>query len=83
MPKWGDGEAVLQAVDMIAHCRGFGQMMAQGSKRISQWVGQGSDAYLVEVKGLELAMHDPRTKVAPRPRIRGGAGRCRPHDERP
>jgi aldehyde:ferredoxin oxidoreductase len=63
LPKWGDGEAVLEAVDMIAHCRDFGERMAQGSKRISQWVGQGSEAYLVEVKGLELAMHDPRTKV--------------------
>lgn len=63
LPKWGDGEAVLEAIDMIAHCRGFGEKMAQGSRRISQWVDQGSDAYLTEVKGLELAMHDPRTKV--------------------
>jgi aldehyde:ferredoxin oxidoreductase len=63
LPRWGDGEAMLEAVDMIAHCRGFGEMMAQGSKRISQWVGQDSEDYLVEVKGLELPMHEPRSKV--------------------
>lgn len=63
LPRWGDAEAVLRAVDMIAHCQGFGQMMALGTKRISQWVGQGSADYLVEVKGLELPMHEPRTKV--------------------
>ncbi len=63
LPRWGDGEAVVEAVDMIAHCRGFGEKMAQGSKRISQWVGQGSDAYLIEVKGQEFPMHEPRTKV--------------------
>lgn len=63
LPTWGDGDAVLEAVDMIAHCRGFGARMGLGSKRISDWVGEGSDAYLVEVKGQELPMHDPRTKV--------------------
>ncbi len=63
LPRWGDGEAVLEAVDMIAHCRGFGEVMALGSKRVSRWVGRGSDEYLVEVKGLEFAMHEPRTKV--------------------
>ena len=63
LPEWGDGEAVLEAVEMIAHCRGFGLTMAQGSRRVSQQVGRGSDAYLVEVKGLEFAMHEPRTKV--------------------
>jgi aldehyde:ferredoxin oxidoreductase len=63
LPRWGDAEAMLEAVEMIAHCRGFGEMMAQGSKRISQWVGRESAEYLVEVKGLEFAMHEPRTKV--------------------
>jgi aldehyde:ferredoxin oxidoreductase len=67
LPRWGDAEAMLQAVEMIAHPRGAGDgfagIMAQGSKRLSEWVGKGSDEYLVEVKGLELAMHEPRTKV--------------------
>ena len=63
LPAWGDAGAMLEAVDMIAHCRGFGERMAQGTRRLSQWVGQGSDEYLVEVKGLEFPMHEPWTKV--------------------
>ena len=61
---WGDGEGMLEAIDMIAHARDFGEKMAQGSKRLSQWIGSESEQFLVEVKGQELPMHEPRFKHA-------------------
>ncbi|PYM16586.1 MAG: hypothetical protein DMD81_12165, partial [Candidatus Rokuibacteriota bacterium] len=45
---------------MIAYRRGIGHLLAEGSQRASARLGRGSDEYLTTVKGLEMAMHDPR-----------------------
>jgi aldehyde:ferredoxin oxidoreductase len=64
LPKWGSSKDMLEGVDMIAHRRGFGDVMALGSKRIAAWIGKDAADYLVEVKGQELPMHEPRLKAA-------------------
>jgi aldehyde:ferredoxin oxidoreductase len=64
LPRWGDAQAMLRAVELIAHREGFGDRMAEGSKRLAAWIGNGAEESLVEVKGLELAMHEPRAKHA-------------------
>ncbi|MGC8780030.1 MAG: aldehyde ferredoxin oxidoreductase family protein [Anaerolineae bacterium] len=64
LPRWGNSKDMLEAVDMIAHRRGFGDKMAMGSKRLAQWIGKGAEQHLVEVKGQELPMHEPRYKAA-------------------
>lgn len=64
LPRWGNAKDMLAAVDMIAHRRGFGDKMAMGSKRLAQWIGKGAEEHLVEVKGQELPMHEPRYKAA-------------------
>lgn len=61
---WGDGPGMLKAVEMIAHGEGFGKEMGQGSKKLAQWIGGDADKFLVEVKGQELPMHEPRFKHA-------------------
>ncbi len=63
-PTWGDAAGMLQAVEMIAHRQGFGDKMADGSKRLAAWIGKDSEERLVEVKGQELPMHEPRLKHA-------------------
>ena len=63
-PTWGDAQGMLDAVEMIAHRRGFGDRMAEGSKRLAAWIGGDADERLVEVKGQELPMHEPRLKHA-------------------
>ena len=60
---FGNGEAVLEAIPLIADRTGAGELLALGSRAISQRVGQGSEAWAMQVKGLELAMHEPRGKV--------------------
>ena len=64
LPRWGNASDMLQAVEMIARREGFGDKMAEGSKRLAAWIGNGSEAHLVEVKGQELPMHEPRAKHA-------------------
>lgn len=39
---------------------GFGDILATGTKRMAERYGQGSEAYAMNVKGLELAGYEPR-----------------------
>jgi aldehyde:ferredoxin oxidoreductase len=64
LPRWGNAADMLKAVEMIARREGFGDKMAEGSKRLAAWIGNGAEAHLVEVKGQELPMHEPRAKHA-------------------
>lgn len=64
LPRWGDAAAMLKAVELIAHRQGFGDQMALGTKRLAAWIGNGAEEYLIEVKGQELPMHEPRAKHA-------------------
>jgi aldehyde:ferredoxin oxidoreductase len=61
--RFGNGEAVLELIPLIADRRGAGELLALGSRAISERVGGGSEAWAMQVKGLELAMHEPRGKV--------------------
>ncbi len=58
--KWGNADAVLKMIPMIARREGFGDTLADGVKRAAQKIGKGASDYAVEVKGLEAPMHDPR-----------------------
>lgn len=57
----GSARAMLAGVEAIAHRRGLGDVLAEGSERAAQVLG-GAE-YLVTVKGQELAMHDPRQRT--------------------
>ncbi|CAA9518384.1 MAG: Tungsten-containing aldehyde:ferredoxin oxidoreductase [uncultured Thermomicrobiales bacterium] len=60
VPAFGDGPAVLRALDAIGARTGIGDLLAEGSRRAAEIVGQGSDAWAMHVKGLELPGYDPR-----------------------
>jgi len=57
---WGNAEAAVKMIDKIAHRDGFGDVLADGSKRAAERIGKGASKYAVTVKGLEVPMHDPR-----------------------
>ena len=58
---WGNTEAILQAIEAIALRQGkLGELLHQGSRKAARNLGGGSEAYAINVKGLELAMHHPR-----------------------
>ena len=59
---WGNAEAAVRMVEKIALREGFGDMLAEGVRRAAQRIGRGSERFAVEVKGLEIPMHEPRGK---------------------
>lgn len=58
--KWGDADAVIKMIKKIARRDGFGDLLAEGSRRAAEKIGKNAADYTVEVKGLEVPMHDPR-----------------------
>jgi aldehyde:ferredoxin oxidoreductase len=62
--NFGNAEAMLQMVEMIAHRKGFGDILAEGAARAAKKIGRGSEAYAMHVKGQEIPMHEPRLKNA-------------------
>lgn len=61
--RFGNAAAMLQMIDMIATRQGFGDLLAQGSKRAAQAIGADAMHFAMQVKGQELPMHEPRGKV--------------------
>jgi aldehyde:ferredoxin oxidoreductase len=51
---------VIQLLEMIAYRQGYGDVLAEGSQRLAEQLGHGAEAFLTTVKGMEMAMHDPR-----------------------
>ncbi len=59
--KWGDPEAMIAMVHQIGKKEKLGALLGQGVKRCAKELGRDSWKYAVHVKGMETAMHDPRT----------------------
>jgi aldehyde:ferredoxin oxidoreductase len=58
--RFHDADGVVKLVEMIASRQGIGDLLAEGSQRAAARLGRGSEAFLTTVKGMEMAMHDPR-----------------------
>jgi aldehyde:ferredoxin oxidoreductase len=58
--RFGAADAVVTLTERIARRQGLGDLLADGAARAAQRLGRGTDAFAVHVKGLEVAMHDPR-----------------------
>lgn len=61
--SFGSAEAMLDLVEAIAFRRGLGDLLAEGSWRAAQIIGQEALSYAMHVKGQELPMHEPRWKM--------------------
>jgi aldehyde:ferredoxin oxidoreductase len=60
--KWNDPATYLELIDQIAHRRGFGDLLAEGSRQAARIVGRDTEQYAIQVKGQELPSHEPRGK---------------------
>lgn len=58
---FGSTETLSDLFDDIAHRRGIGDELAEGSKRLSE--KYGGKEFAMHVKGLELAAYEPRRAV--------------------
>jgi aldehyde:ferredoxin oxidoreductase len=57
---FGNAEAMLQALELIAARQGIGDLLADGTRRAAERIGGGAERFAVHVKGQELPYHDPR-----------------------
>jgi aldehyde:ferredoxin oxidoreductase len=53
---------MLQAIELIARREGIGDMMAEGTLRMAEKIGNGSMDFAMQAKGLEAGMHEPRLR---------------------
>lgn len=61
--RFGNADAVLELIPRIADRSGFGEVLAQGSRRAAEAIGGDAPSFAMHVKGQELPMHEPRGKV--------------------
>ena len=59
--RFGDGAALLRALDEIGTGTGLGPLLADGSRRAAEQVGGGSADFAPHVKGMEMPGYEPRT----------------------
>jgi len=59
--RFGEPNALLAAIPMIAEREGLGALLAEGSKRAAVEIGGESLYWAMHVKGLELPGYEPRS----------------------
>lgn len=60
--SWGNHEVIVRLVKMIAFREGFGDILAEGSKRAAEIIGRGTGKFVMAVKGQEIAGQEPRAQ---------------------
>ena len=60
--RFGNDEAMLEIIELIARREGIGEMLAEGTARAAQIIGRGASEFAMQVKGLEAGLHEPRLK---------------------
>ncbi len=58
--RFGDSESSLGAIEMIATREGFGDILAEGVRRVAEHIGGGSERFALHVKGMEFPGYEPR-----------------------
>ncbi len=58
--EFGNEDAMIDLVHKIAQREGVGDFLAEGTKRVSEKIGQNSERFAMHVKGLELPAYDCR-----------------------
>ena len=57
---WGNITGAISLLHKIAKGEGIGAVLSEGSREAAKKLGKGAEEFSVEVKGLEVPMHDPR-----------------------
>lgn len=59
--QFGNGNALIDTLTRIANRNGFGDLLAEGSRRAAEQLGKGSEDWAMHVKGLEMPGYEPRS----------------------
>lgn len=57
---WGNQEAIVALTEQIGRQEGLGKLLGRGTKKAAEEVGGEASGFVTHVKGMEIAMHDPR-----------------------
>lgn len=57
--EFGNGDAVIRLIHMIAHREGLGDTLAEGVRRAAQRIGNNAESFALQVKGMEFAAWMP------------------------
>jgi aldehyde:ferredoxin oxidoreductase len=58
--RFGDSASSLKAIEMMARREGFGDLLAEGVRKLSGHIGKGSERFAMHVKGMEFPGYEPR-----------------------
>lgn len=58
--SFGNQEAVLAFLRMVAYREGFARVFADGTRKAARAIGKGAEDFAMEVKGLEMPAYDVR-----------------------
>ena len=58
--RFGSGDALLRAIELIGARVGLGNLLAEGSRRAAHAIGHNSITIAPQVKGLEIPGYEPR-----------------------
>jgi len=62
--EFGNAEAMLRMVELIARREGIGNLLAEGTAMVAKQIGRGAEDFAMHVKNLEIPMHEPRLSKA-------------------
>ena len=60
--RFGNADAMVKTVEMIAKREKIGDMLAEGVRRAAEKLGEQAEKFALHVKGGEIPGHDPRVK---------------------
>ncbi len=60
--NFGNAQAMVPLVEMIAKREGIGEILAEGVARAALVFGKGAEDFALHIKGQEIPMHEPRFK---------------------
>jgi len=58
--KWGDHKNIIAMLEKLAKREGFGNIIADGTKKAAEQIGKNAMEYAMQVGGQEFAAHDSR-----------------------
>ena len=62
--QYGNEETLMTLLRMMAYREGLGDILADGTRKAAQRIGEGTEYYAMHVKGLEMPGYDVRGSYA-------------------
>jgi aldehyde:ferredoxin oxidoreductase len=60
--RFGGAPELIHAIELIAHNRGFGQVLGKGTREVAGSLGPDAESCAMQIKGQELPLQDPRRR---------------------